>query len=287
MASPHVTGAISLIQGLNPALTRAEINTLLTDYGVDCTGCQGKKALKIDVLLADLSENGPIVEPEPVPAPTDDEFEPNNDFTGAPTVTCGASLELFMASGDIDWFLLDTAGLTSAAIAVDAGAQDLDIYITDGPTNEDVIALSTTETGQEFVNLPATGGIIGIAVVPWEAATGPYTLDVTCVVPAQPEPEPTPEPEPEATPEPDPKPVDGDAGTSEPVDDDAGTSEPVDDDAGALDPGDDDDERSLDPEETGERRVTAGGCAQSAPSDHTLLALLSVVAWTVLRRRRR
>jgi serine protease len=292
MAAPHVTGAISLIQALSPDITRAELNTLLNDYGVACTGCQGKRALKIDVLLADLAASNPVVEPEPVPPPVDDAYEPNDAFVGAPSIACGASLDLFLAPGNLDWFLLDTASLETATISIDGGAQDIDLYITDGPTNQDVIASSTTETGQESVVLPATGGVVGIAIAPWETATGPYTLDVTCVAAPQPEPEPVPEPEPapepEAAPEPEPEPKPSDdAGTTVPAEDDAGTTGPADGDAGSSSPGDEAEQNRRDDSGGTERVVVTGGCAQTSPADASLLALSVGIALALTRRRRR
>lgn len=297
MASPHVTGAVSLMQALDPSLTRAEINALFQQTGVDCQGCQGKKALVLDAALAAITPTAPQPEPDPPPqpepTPTDDAFEENDSFDAAPAVDCGAGLDLFAAPSDQDWFSFAPSAGTALTVAIDAGDVDLDLYITDGPTNDDVIASSTTYTGRETVELVAPGGSIAIAVAPWEQATGPYTLTVTCVAPSQPdptEPDPTePDPsEPDPTePNPsEPDPTEPDPSEPDPTQPDPTEPEPeqptpdapVGDDVGADRGGAAADLGRLDVE---------GGCAQSSSPVHGVpFAALALLALFLRRRRR-
>lgn len=184
MAAPHVAGAISLLQVFDPSLTRADLAQLFTDNGDPCTGCGGVRALRVDLLLAAVGDGAapPVDEPPPPPA-EDDDYEDNGSFEQAASLACDVSLDLFMAPGDLDWFLVTPTAGAELQVDLDAGAQDLDLFIADGPTSDDVVASSTTETGQESLSLPDVQGTIAIVVAPWEEASGSYALEVRCPVP--------------------------------------------------------------------------------------------------------
>lgn len=274
MAAPHVTGAISLMQALDPNLTREQINALLNDNGDDCSGCEGKKRLNLSATLGAVS-GGAVVTPDPDPTPDptagDDAYEENDSWNAAPTLDCGASYELFAGLGDQDWFLFDVPAGSTFEAFLDGGDQDLDLFVTDGPTNDNVVAESTSPTGQESVALTGASGTLAVVMAPWENASGAYALVVTCgggITEPEPEPDPT------------------DPGTEEPVPTDPeltdpGSDEPVED---PIVPGDDDAGDDGAGEGMNQGLNVRGGCAQTGASSHLGFAALSLLLF--VRRRR-
>jgi len=273
MAAPHVTGAISLLQSVNPGLTRTEISTLFNDYGTDCGGCQGKKRLNLGAIVAAISGGNPVTTPDPEPQPdptpvNDDVYEENDSWAEAPTLGCNASYELFAATGDLDWFQLELPIGASLNATVDGGSQDLDLYVTNGPTNDNVLGESATPTGQESVTLSNLGGTIGIVVAPWETATGAYTLALSCGGVDIPDPDPAPTDPAPTDPEPDEDPAPDDGTGDEPAD--VETSDDVEDDVGGTGMN-----RGLD---------VKGGCASANPDESAPFAAFALL---LLARRRR
>jgi serine protease len=52
MATPHVTGSVSLMLAMNPALSRSDVVSILSSTGDFCRGCNGKPALRVDRAVA-------------------------------------------------------------------------------------------------------------------------------------------------------------------------------------------------------------------------------------------
>ncbi len=189
MAAPHVTGAISLLQVFDATLTRGDLAELFDDNGDDCSGCNGVPALRVDLLLEAIGATAqppvdePPVEDEPPtsepPSANDDALEPNGAWDERAPVTCGDDLSLFMAEGDVDWFSFTVAASTDVEVSVVSGV-DLDLFVTVGPQEADVLDASTTENGLETVTLASPGAELGIAVLPWMEASGSYRLLVHC-----------------------------------------------------------------------------------------------------------
>ncbi|MEW5847249.1 MAG: S8 family serine peptidase [Myxococcota bacterium] len=221
MAAPHVTGAISLMQSLNPALTRTEIVTLLQTHGVDCTNCQGKKAMKLDAVLDAMG--GTVVDPgtpdagNPDPGPTDDTYEENDSFDTSKPVTCGADLQLFMAPNEMDWFNVSVPAGQTLKVVLDSAddAQDLDLYVSNASGEAGVLDRSETTTGNEQIEMTAPGGALAIGVNSYQGATSNYRLQVSCQPPANPDPDPAPDAG-NTNPDPDPDPGTPDAGNTNP-----------------------------------------------------------------------
>ena len=185
MASPHVAGAVSLMQALDSTLTRAEIVSLLQANGTACAGCGSKVAMKLDATLDDITGGTPP--PPPPPPPSDDDLEENDSYDSAKSgVACGADLDLMAMPADSDWFVVQTGAGASITVSIAASnGADLDLYVVDGPAAGDVLGTSESPTGNESVQLTGTGSPVRVAVVPYVEQSGtqhsgPYALTVTC-----------------------------------------------------------------------------------------------------------
>lgn len=192
MASPHVAGAVSLMQALDATLTRAEIVSLLQANGTACGNCGTKVAMDLNATLAAIGGGGGTTPPPPPPPPPtggDDDLEENDDFDSAKGgVECGDTVTLMAMAEDNDWFLLPTGTGQDISIQISASnGADLDLYVLDGPDNTDVIGTSETPTGNESVSVTGTGSPLHVVVVPYVDTQnniqheGPYTLSVSCV----------------------------------------------------------------------------------------------------------
>lgn len=298
MAAPHVAGAISLMHSLDPSLRMADVVALMQENGSTCTGCSGVPALRIDLVLNAMVENGIDQDPDDstqddTPVDTgpgqenDDVYEPNQSWGEAPKLECGAALNLYMATGDADWFMFEVEPGTEISASMYAGEQDLDLYVLDGPTNENIIGSSYTETGNEQVSVNATTDLIAVAVVPWENAAGSYGLSVNCTAPVA---------------------VDDDTETDDnddaDLDDDVNDDENTEDedpiDTDPEDPivdADDEEEVEMDDieaQETPNHRPASenvkmtSGCSQTSSSTHGMLvALLSLLGFGLQSRRKK
>ncbi len=189
MAAPHVAGAISLMQALDPTLTSAQIVTLMQNNGASCTSCSGKKALDLGATLAAISAVGPI-DPAPVDPPlADDAYEENDLFTTAKLLACGAAVSLVAGEDDFDWFLVTAPAGAALTVRIHAlQDDDLDLYAaTGGSLPDDVIGSSETTTGDEGLSGTSDGSTLAFLVAPYndpdtgEKASGPYQLTVECV----------------------------------------------------------------------------------------------------------
>lgn len=188
MAAPHVAGAISLMQALDPGLTRTEIVSILQSTGAACNGCGSKKAMVLDAALAAIGSGSSTPPPPPPPVGGDDALEENDDFASAKGgVACGDTASLQANAGDQDWFLLDTLPGQSIDIAINAqNGADLDLYVLTGPTNNDIIASSETPTGNESLHIDGDGGAVRVLVNPFVdtqngvSHAGPYTITIGC-----------------------------------------------------------------------------------------------------------
>ena len=191
MAAPHVAGAISLIQALDPGLTRAEIVALLRDAGQACTGCGGVPALDLGATLAAVvpAADDPVDPPvDPPPATVDDALEENDQFGAAQPIACGATLDLFAADGDLDWFLVDVPANKALTVSIHAlEGDDLDLYAATGSMiPDDFVASSQSPTGDETIMPAFAGAPLAILVAPYDDpqtgvhAEGPYRLSVAC-----------------------------------------------------------------------------------------------------------
>jgi serine protease len=175
MAAPHVTGAISLFQAMDPDLTRFEIIELMRSTGRSCANCQGRKSLNAGAALT-LLRDGEL------PTFEDDEFTDNQTPEGAAQLTCDTSMNLKMTPGDEDWFVLNSPQGFMVEVKVLAAdvTQDLDLYVNDGNIQNGNLTQSTSPNGEESVSLVYSNGPLFFVVMPYEAARGDYTLEVSC-----------------------------------------------------------------------------------------------------------
>jgi serine protease len=193
MASPHVAGTVSLMQARDPSITLSEVISILQSTGTSCGGCGTKKAMLTGAAVAAVAPvgegEGEGEGEEPPPVATDDALEENDDFdTAKGGVSCNATRsDLVAAPDDQDWFILNTSEGQEVQIDLDAtNGADLDLYVLDGPTNNDNIAASETATGNESVSFTSPGGALRVAMNPFFDQTnnihhnGPYTLAVVC-----------------------------------------------------------------------------------------------------------
>lgn len=188
MASPHVAGAISLLQALRPNLTRTEAINLLRSTGAPCTNCQGVPAMRIGAAVASLggAQPPPPAVPPPPSAGADDAFEDNDTAATATRATCGVDDTRPIArAGDQDWFSFTPPQGRRISIAIDGGAPDLDLYVLDG-AGQNILARSESGTGVERITGTAGGGTLMVLVNPYTdtargiAHQGPYRLTLTC-----------------------------------------------------------------------------------------------------------
>ncbi|HEY4220897.1 MAG TPA: S8 family serine peptidase, partial [Myxococcota bacterium] len=194
MATPHVVGAISLMQALNPTLTRAQVLSILQSTGAACTGCQGRVALQLDAALAAVP--APTAPPPPPPPPTDDSFEDNDSFDAAvPGLACNSTQDLIALPQDQDWFLFPSSPGESIDIAIaSTNGADLDLYALTSDDQSGIIATSNSDTGNEQIHIDGDGTTYHVLVDPYVdttnniANTGPYTMTITCSGAAPPPP---------------------------------------------------------------------------------------------------
>ena len=197
MATPHVTGAISLLQALNASLTRAQILDILQSSGAACSGCGTKKALVLDAALAAVpGGGGPPPPPPPPPPDSDDNFEENDSFDAAVGgLACNTSLDLVAAAADQDWFLLPTSPGESIDISISSqNGADLDLYALNAPDNNAIVAQSNGSTGNEQIHIDGDGTTLHVLIDPFVDTqnnvqnTGPYTIALACSGAAPPPP---------------------------------------------------------------------------------------------------
>jgi serine protease len=271
MAAPHVTGAISLMQALDPSLDRAGIAALFAENPGPCSGCQGVPSLQLDAVLAAMggTPSDPPVDPTPPPTSGDDAYEENDSFDAAVAISCGDVLNLEIVANDQDWFSFtaDDGSAITASVQAASGA-DIDLYLLNGPANEDIIEYSESPTGTEEVQSVSTGSELHLVVNPYNGATDSYVLTLQC------------EGEPAANPN-DPADPSDPADPNEPG---QGTDDPTGGEQGG--------QGEFDPAPGGSgsdaptRDVQAqGGCSQSGQSAPTLL-VLGLLALFAIRRRR-
>ena len=143
---PHVTGAISLFQAIEPDLTRYEIIELMRSTGRSCANCQGRKSLNAGAALTMLKDGE-------LPTFEDDEYTDNQTPEGAAQLTCDTTLNLKMTPGDEDWFVLTNPQgfMVEVKIIADDVSQDLDLYVNDGNIQNGNLSQSTSPDGEESV----------------------------------------------------------------------------------------------------------------------------------------
>jgi len=270
MAAPHVAGVVSLMQAKDPSVNRAKAEQALIASGQACTNCGGKLALNAAGALAQLVRGGTPVDPPPDPPPpaSDDAFEDNDTAAVAKRLRCGDTHNLQAGARDQDWFFVDV-DVGPMNVAINGGATDLDLYIVRDGT--EILLQSQGSTGVEALAAEVTRAQrLEILVNPFAnettAASGPYSLTLTCTGAAD-----TPPVDPSEPPPTDPAPTDPPTEPGEPGDPtEPEPTEPSDDDDAGL---------------TGGRApVATGGCAQASTSSLSLLALAALLG---LRRRQR
>jgi serine protease len=286
MAAPHIAGIVSLLQAVDPTVNRARAEQLLTSTGVPCNGCGSKVAVDANAAVRAVGSTPP---PDPTdPADPTDPTPPNpdqlvddaleeNDAAGLETlVPCGARLELVALPNDQDWFAVDVAP-GAFALAIDAGDNDLDLYVV--RNNTETLLASESPTGREALSATVgTAQRLQLVVHPFfnqqtgVAAKGGYTLSLDCVQDG--EAPPAPDPTPPTPPEPPTPPSDPDTDPGDPADPDAPATDPAD---GADD--DDDDRRR-----SGSAVSASGGCTQGGGAGPS--TLLALGALLLLRRGR-
>jgi serine protease len=173
MATPHVTGVVSLMQARNPNLTPAEVMTLLQQNGDTCSGCGAAPALNAARAVAAVPDVVPP--PPPPPPPTDDVLEDNDTSSSARALGCGSSLQL--QSFDEDWFRIGANGLVQ--INIDGGTSDqVDLFLFP-ITGGDPLVTSATTSGVEAISTTVASGEYFVAVTPFNGG-GPYSLTLNC-----------------------------------------------------------------------------------------------------------
>jgi len=217
MAAPHITGIISLMQTLDPAMNRAKAEQLMAQTGQSCSNCGGRLAIDADAAVRATTPGAPDPDPDPVPDPDplpvggDDEFEENDDAGSGRNLACGSELDLIALPADQDWFDVSLAAGPLTLALTGGSPADLDLYVVNAGA---IVARSENSGGSEAIDVQVQGsGILQILVNPFvdEVAgiqhTGPYHLSVVCNpgAPLEPDPDPAPLPDPDPA---DPDPVD-------------------------------------------------------------------------------
>jgi serine protease len=264
MAAPHVTGAISLMQALNPSLDRAGISDLFAANPGPCSGCQGVPSLQLDAVLASMGgvPVDPPVDVDP-PTNTDDAYEENDDFAQAFPISCGDSLDLDIVPNDQDWFTFTADAGSPISVQVEANAGgDIDLYLLTGPANEDIIEFSESPTGSESVQSTGSGQALALAVNLYNSTGDSYTLTLTCEGEEADPIEPDPTDPGTGTPGPDPE-------------DEADPTDPIGESAESEGNG----------EQTPRSIQASGGCSQAGQSAPSML-VLALFALLGIRRRR-
>jgi serine protease len=286
MAAPHITGIISLMQSINPTLSRTAITQILQSTGVACGNCGGKPAVDAAAAVRAVPPpTSPPPDPVDPPPTTGDDNREENDVAGQEAViACGARSNLMALAHDQDWFAVDAAP-GSMTVSISGGANDLDLYVV--RNGNEVVARSNGGTGDESItgNVDTAHRVV-ILVDPFSdantgaAAQGPYTLSLDCTQDGAPPPDPVDPPPPDPTDPTDPTDPSDPTDPTDPTD----PSDPTD----PTDPGDpsggDVDGPAAGGGTTG--LVVDGGCAQTASSS-TASAALPLVALLALARRRR
>jgi len=194
MASPHVAGAISLMQALDPSLGRTAIVNLLRSSGAVCGNCQGVPAMRIGAALQSIggtTTTPPPTTPPPTTTPPpassgDDQWEENDTAATATRASCGINeARLIARAGDQDWFVFTPPAGQRISIDLDGGTPDLDLYVTD-TSGQNILARSEGGTGVERISGNAGGSTLRILVNPYTdtqrgiAHAGPYRLTIRC-----------------------------------------------------------------------------------------------------------
>jgi serine protease len=178
MAAPHVTGAISLLQAINPDATRFQLLEVLEVSGDACIGCQGKPLMRLDLAAAFLA-TGELPEPPP-----DDMFAGNDGPGTAANLACNQTLDLIMVPGNEDWFRLSAEeGLILTATTETDGEFDLDLFMHQpipGASEVEEIGRSAGPSGNERAVALAPGGDVLVQIISYDGAAGGYSLGVTC-----------------------------------------------------------------------------------------------------------
>jgi MYXO-CTERM domain-containing protein len=178
MAAPHVTGAISLLQAINPDATRFQLLDVLDSTGDACIGCQGKPLMRLDLAAAFLA-TGELPEPPP-----DDAFAGNDTPATAAPLICGETYDLIMVPGNEDWFRFSPdQGLILTATTQTEGEFDLDLFMhrpLPGQAEVDEIGRSAGPSGNEQAIALAPGGDVLVQIISYDGAAGNYSLGLAC-----------------------------------------------------------------------------------------------------------
>jgi serine protease len=182
MAAPHVAGVVSLLQAKDPTVNRLKAEQALIQGGQPCSNCAGKPALDAAGALARVIRGGPPTDPVNPVDPVDDAFEDNDGATAARAIDCGATLALQALPRDQDWFFVDV-DVGPFAVAIDGGSADLDLYLV--RNDNEILLRSETTTGVESIAANVTRAQrLQILINPFAngavAASGPYTLTLSC-----------------------------------------------------------------------------------------------------------
>jgi len=192
MASPHVAGAISLVQALSPGISRNAVVDLLRRTGAQCGNCGGVPALRIGAALASIAgqtpEPPPAAPPQtPPPTSNDDRWEENDTPQTATAARCGTDeARLVAGAADQDWFSFQPPqGQPIRIDLVGSTGADLDLYIVDD-SGRNILARSETNTGTERIAGNASGRPLRLLVNPYTdsargvAHSGGYRLTIRC-----------------------------------------------------------------------------------------------------------
>jgi serine protease len=185
MAAPHVAGAVSLLQAINPSLSRSAIVSALQASGRTCTNCGGKPTLDIPSALAAVGSSSQPPPPPPATV-TDDPFEENDTLAQAVRAACGVDdSRLVAAPNDRDFFAFTPPANARIAVAIQShNGADLDLYVTNRTGT--ILARSEGPTGTERITGTASGQPLAILVNPFTdpstgfAHSGGYRLTITC-----------------------------------------------------------------------------------------------------------
>jgi serine protease len=195
MAAPHVTGAISLLQAVQPNLARTELIAALQSSGQSCGGCNGVPMLNLPSALFAIGATAsapPSSSPPPAPSTSvDDQYEPNDDLAHATPASCGVDDSTLIAAEDNpDFYSLMPPANSEVAIAIHAlNGADLDLYVVDDQGN--ILADSVSDTGDERIAGTASGAELFIVVLGYDDPntgvhnSGPYELKIDCGAAAQ------------------------------------------------------------------------------------------------------
>jgi hypothetical protein len=174
---PTNQNAVSCTRNGSTYTWTINVGTGQRDYRVRATdGAQNTVVSASQTLF--LTSNG-----SPPSSDNNDSYENNNTWDFATAATCDQGFTLRMEPGDHDWFVLSvTPGMGLKARAEAALGESVELYLTNGPHPDDILATDVTQNSIKEVAAVPSDQQIGIHVAPMSSTESfDYELWLTCI----------------------------------------------------------------------------------------------------------